>query len=117
MVKVFLDAIQLITRLRIAEPHQLSNLRLIGRILMDCTLQELAELFVELLAATLLLADVRKHFTARLCGGASQTFSVLLRRLLVLPNRFASHPSHWSPARHPLTAAASVAAVAAAGSF
>ena len=43
------------------KPHQLSNLRLTGRILMDCTLPDLAELLVELLAAILLLDDVCKH--------------------------------------------------------
>ena len=102
-VNVILQEVQLITRLRIAEPQQLSNLRLIGRILIDCTLQELAELLVELLVVTLLL------------GGAFQTCSVWLRRLLVLPTRFASRPSQWSPARRPLDGAASVAAVTAAG--
>ena len=63
---VFLQASQVITRLRIAEPHELSSLRLVGRILLDWTLQELAELFVELLVATLLLDDVCKLFEAPL---------------------------------------------------
>ena len=52
------QAIQLITRLRIAQPHQLGNLCLICRILMDCKFQELAELLVELLLAILLLDNV-----------------------------------------------------------
>ena len=56
---------------------------------MDCTLQELAELLVELLAAALLHDDVCKRFEVPLdsAGGALQTISVLLR-LLVLPTRF-----------------------------
>ena len=48
-VNVIVQATQLITRHRIAEPHQLDNLPLIGRILIDYRFQELAELLVELL--------------------------------------------------------------------
>ena len=51
---------QLITRLRVAEPHRLGNLCLIGRILVDCKFQELAEELVELLVALLLLDNVCK---------------------------------------------------------
>ena len=53
--------IQLITRLQIAELYQVDNLCLIGRTLMDCKFQELAELLVELLSI-FLLDDVCKLF-------------------------------------------------------